>query len=77
MSRSTSASPTISTPEGAMRPGATGIRQGPPSGTQTVPTLPISQLAAGMQRPKPRRNRKPSARRRSAGVMRACRLRRR
>ena len=48
-SRNTSARPIISTPEGAMMPGATGIRHGP-CGTQTVPTWPISQLAAGMVR---------------------------
>ena len=43
-SRSTRAMPTISTPDGAISPGATGIRQGP-SRVQTVPTLPIIQLA--------------------------------
>ncbi len=46
-SRSTSARPTIRTPLGAIRPGATGIRHGP-FGGQTVPTLPIIQFAAGI-----------------------------
>ena len=58
-SRSTSAAPTISTPDGAIRPGATGIRQGP-FGTQTVPTWPISQLAAGMVRQNRTRKTAPS-----------------
>ena len=34
-------------PLGAMTPGATGMRQGPPGG-QTAPTWPIIQLAAGI-----------------------------
>ena len=66
-SRSTRARPTISTPLGAISPGATGIRQGP-LGTHTVPTCPISQLAAGMQSPKPARKAKPSSRCRSTAV---------
>ena len=37
-SRSTSAAPTVSTPDGASSPGATGTRHGPP-GTQTVPDV--------------------------------------
>src|SRR3546814_18437422 len=45
-SRKTRANPTSRTPLGAVIPGATGIRQGT-SGTQTVPSLPIIQLAAG------------------------------
>src|SRR6185312_998018 len=49
------ARPTISTPLGAISPGATGMRQGP-FGTHSVPTWPMSQLAAGMQSPKPARN---------------------
>ena len=53
------------TPEGAMTPKPTGIRHGP-FGTHLVPTLPISQLAAGMQSAKPARNSRPSARRRSS-----------
>ena len=44
-SRSTSAMPIISTPDGAMSSGATGIRHGP-FGVQTVPTCPIIQLAS-------------------------------
>ena len=39
--------PTIVTPDGAIRPGATGSTQGP-CGMQVVPTWPISQLAAGI-----------------------------
>jgi hypothetical protein len=35
------------TPEGAIRPGATGIKHGP-FGTHVVPTFPISQFAAGI-----------------------------
>ena len=49
-SRSTSAMPIISTPEGAISSGATGMRHGP-FGAQTVPTFPIIQLASGMVRP--------------------------
>jgi hypothetical protein len=48
-SRKTSARPIISTPEGAMMPGATGTRHGP-LGTHTVPAWPINQFAAGMVR---------------------------
>jgi len=59
-SRSTRAAPIISTPLGAVigpsRPGATGTRQGP-LGMQVVPTLPISQFAAGTQAMKAARNR--------------------
>ena len=47
MSRSTSAMPIISTPEGAIRPKPTGTRQGP-SGTHIVPAWPTSQFAAGI-----------------------------
>ena len=46
-SRSTSVRPTITTPLGAISPGATGIRHGP-FGGQSVPTFPIIQFAAGI-----------------------------
>ena len=61
MSRSTRASPTISTPDGAISGcpsgphGSTGTRHGPCGGAQTVPTLPIIQLARGMQAMKARK----------------------
>ena len=55
--------PIISTPEGAIRCGATGMRHGP-FGAQTVPTLPIIQFAAGMVSPKAIRNTIPSIHRR-------------
>jgi hypothetical protein len=61
MSRSTSARPISSTPDGAIRGmplgphGQTGTKQGPCGGAQTVPRLPIIQLAAGMQAMKARR----------------------
>ena len=47
-SRSTSATPTIITPDGAITPGATGTTHGPCGAMHAVPTWPISQLAAGM-----------------------------
>ncbi len=44
-----------------MMPGATGMRHGPLGDAQTVPALPISQLAAGMVSAKPVRKITPSA----------------
>src|SRR5215831_9440688 len=46
-SRRTKAIPIIRTPDGAMRPGATGMRHGPLA-VHTVPTWPIIQLASGI-----------------------------
>src|ERR1700704_6216880 len=66
-SRSTNAIPIMVTPEGAIRPGATGMRQGP-FGTHSVPAWPISQFAAGMVRPNRMRHTTPSTRRRLSFV---------
>src|SRR4051812_394522 len=63
-SRSTKARPIVSTPDGAMTPGATGTRHGPCGGGQTVPTWPISQLAAGMVSVNSARQTSPSVSRR-------------
>ena len=57
-SRNTKARPIISTPDGAMMPGATGIRQGP-LGAQKLPRFLIIQFAAGMHSAKPIRKAKP------------------
>ncbi len=46
-SRRTRARPAITTPLGAMSPGATGTRHGLPAG-HTVPRCPIIQFAAGI-----------------------------
>ena len=62
-SRSTNAIPIMVTPEGAIRPGATGMRQGP-FGTHSVPAWPISQFAAGIVRPNRTRHTTPSTMRR-------------
>ena len=51
--------PIMSTPDGAISPGATGMRHGP-FGTQMVPALPIIQLAAGMVSANRIRNTMPS-----------------
>src|SRR5262249_39961802 len=64
-SRSTSAKPIMVTPDGAISPGATGIRQGP-SGTHVVPAWPISQLAAGIVSANRARNTIPSNLRRAS-----------
>src|SRR5215475_12590431 len=58
-SRSTSATPIMVTPDGAIRPGATGMRQGP-FGTHTVPACPINQFATGIVRQNKARNESPS-----------------
>ena len=44
--RKTSAIPATTTLEGAIKPGATGIKHGP-LGSHTKPTLTITQLLAG------------------------------
>src|SRR5262245_28092437 len=51
----------MSTPLGAFRSGATGIKHGP-LGMQVVPTLPIIQFAIGMQAINAARYTSPSAR---------------
>ncbi len=64
-SRNTKARPITITPLGAISPGNTGTRHSP-SGTHTVPTLPIIQLASGMLAIKPARYTQPSIRLRTS-----------